>query len=173
MPKGIRTTQNVVRKAVFDILGQDMAGVSFLELFAGSGAMGLEAISRGAKQVVLVERDYQCYKVIEENWGLLGISKDSPGGFYYEVFKSDVFIAIKQLARFNRKFNIIFMDPPYGEELAKKALNLVSSYDIVHADSFLIIQHEKREILPETSGRFLLYKHNKYGSTCLAIYRRE
>lgn len=66
MPKGIRPTQGLVRKALFDILG-DITGLSFLELFAGSGAVGLEALSRGAKEVVLVEKDRQCIKVIEEN----------------------------------------------------------------------------------------------------------
>ena len=79
MPFGIRPTQSITRKALFDILGQDLEGVTMLDLFAGSGAVGLEAISRGAKKVILVEKDPKCADVINENIRILSIGGDGSG----------------------------------------------------------------------------------------------
>ena len=171
MPKGVRPTQDVVRKAICDFLGQDLTGITFLELFAGSGAMGLEAISRGAKEVIFVERERLCLKTIQENITLLNsrISKDL--SFTCDVLAEDALMAIKHLAYDKRKFDIIFVDPPYGLELAKKTLKTLEAYDIVHADSFVIIQHDKHETLPETQGRFLVIRQRNYGSTVVTVYK--
>ena len=73
MPEGIRPTQNLTRKALFDLLGQDLTGLTFLDLFAGSGAVGLEALSRGAQKVTFVEKDERSGEVIRENLDLLGV----------------------------------------------------------------------------------------------------
>ena len=169
MPFGIRPTQNIVRKALFDVLGQDLEGLAFLDLFAGSGAVGLEAISRGAKAISFVDHDPKCIKVIEDNIHLLKI--DSLMSISYEVIHNDALGTIKYLARKQRKFDIIFIDPPYGLELSKKALKLLMAYDILHPASFVVIQHEKRETLPESTGRFLVLREKQYGNSVLSIYK--
>jgi len=169
-PKGIRPTQNVTRKAVFDILGQDLEGLSFLELFAGSGSIGLEAVSRGVISSVFVEKDPKFAGVIEENISLLNININSKEAPICEVIKGDAFAAIKAFCRKKATFDIIFIDPPYGRGLAKKALKTISAYDIVNANCTVIIEHEKSEILPEHIGRFLLFRQRKYGTTILSIY---
>ncbi len=169
MPAGIRPTQGIARKALFDILGQDMQGVMFLDLFAGSGAVGLEAISRGANKATMVENDPKCAAVISENISFL--LKGAKAGLYnYEVIQSDAFATIKTFARQGRKFDIIFIDPPYGRELAKKALKTLGGYDILQPNCTVVIQHEKREILPQNEGRFLLYRQTIYGTTYLSFY---
>ena len=117
MPKGIRPTQNKVRKAVFDILG-DVSGLSFLELFAGSGAVGLEAASRGAAEVELVELDRAAQKAIEENIRVMKLencclkAQDSAG-------------AVRDFFSRGKKFDLIFLDPPYYRELSKKTLQIL------------------------------------------------
>ncbi len=116
MPKGIRPTSNKVRKALFDILG-DIKGLSFLELFAGSGAVGIEALSQGAKEAVFVEKNKICLNRIKENLSVMGLR---PG----RVMGLDVFKAIKQLHQEGKKFDIIFLDPPYFRGLAKKNLEI-------------------------------------------------
>ena len=206
MPQGIRPTQGILRKAIFDILGQDMRGVIFLDLFAGSGAVGLEAFSRGATAVTFVEKDPRVAEILEENYRILSLSevarqahhtsnhteqslsvKGSPERHQEAMFLSrakgqlsegvgeiipvDAFAAIKLLARKGKKFHIIFIDPPYGRGLAKKALKTLGGYDILQPNCMVAIEHEPREILPEKSGRFLLFRHKKYGSTCLSIYQ--
>jgi 16S rRNA (guanine(966)-N(2))-methyltransferase RsmD len=169
MPVGIRPTQNIVRKSLFDLLGQDMTGIAFLDLFAGSGAVGLEALSRGAARVTMVEHEPKCAAVISENISLL-LRGAKAGVYHYEVVQSDAFATVKMFARQGRKFDIIFVDPPYGRDLAKKTLKTLGGYDILQPNSTVIIQHEKREILPREEGRFLLYRQKNYGTTYFSLY---
>ncbi len=118
MLKGIRPTQDKVRKALFDILG-DIQGLLFLELFAGSGAVGLEALSQGASRVVFVENDSRCIKIIKKNLGML----DRKQGFRIQdqvaILQVDVPLAVKQLAGTER-FDIVFLDPPYYKEVVPR-----------------------------------------------------
>src|SRR3989338_9425504 len=101
MPKGIRPTQNKVRKAIFDILG-DIAGLSFLELFAGSGAVGFEAASRGAAEITLVEDNRNALKAIKDNIGSFDIT-------YCNLYSFDVKRAIQFFYKEKRRLDIIFM----------------------------------------------------------------
>ena len=133
MPAGIRPTQNVLRAAIFDLLGHDLSGLSFLELFAGSGAVSLEAISRGAEEVVMVEHNDLNAKTIRENCELLGI--DLGGNF--SLVHADAFTTVKRLSEEHKPFDIVFFDPPYAQKLAKKTLKLLTSRDILHPQSLV------------------------------------
>ncbi len=169
MPAGIRPTQDKVRKALFDIL-QDTSGLSFLELFAGSGAVGIEALSQGAQEVLFVEQDSRRAEKIKHNLSVLGLSA-------YRVLGMDVLRAIKQLKQENKKFDIIFLDPPYykgpnslAESLTKKTLQTLSDYDILSADGFVITQHFKKDNLPDALGVLTLFRQSRYGDTLLSFY---
>lgn len=171
MPAGIRPTQEKVRKAVFDILG-DIEGLSFLELFAGSGAVGLEAISRGAQEVALVEHDRDCLAAIGKN-----VDSLRPGACsIYPKMAED---AVKIFSKEGRKFDIIFLDPPYykgsGElSLTKKTLQTLSSCDILAPCGFIICQHFKKDDLPDQLGVLALLKRKVYGDTVVSFYvKRE
>ena len=167
MPAGIRPTKNVVRAAIFDLLGHDLSGLSFLELFAGSGAVGLEAISRGADTVVMVEHNDLNARTIRENGELLGI--DFGGNF--SLIRADAFSSIKRLSEEHRRFDIVFLDPPYSRKLAKKTLNLLDRSDILHPQSLVLIQVESsKEIeIPET---LTLITQRRYGSSYLTLLQR-
>ena len=169
----IRPTQHIIRKALFDMLGQDMERIHFLELFSGSGAVGFEAFSRGAENVVIVEKNLKCMEVIEENMDILKIPSNREEESFIEAIHGDALAFIKILARQKRTFDIIFADPPYGRGLAKKTLKTLGAYDIVSPNCTIVIQHEKKEILPEIQGRFLLFRQKKYGSSLLSFYREE
>ena len=170
MPGDIRPTQNIVRKAVFDILGQDMSGIKFLELFAGSGSVGLEALSRGAAEVVFVESNSKCVEVLEKNLSLLGLSPEirEEGT---EVMEADAIPMIKTLSQEGKKFDIVFLDPPFGLDLAKKALNQLSAYDILHANCIVVVQTQKKEDLPPELGRLRQFKERIYGLSLLRFYQ--
>ncbi len=170
-PFDIRPTQNMTRKAIFDILGPDIVGETVLDLFSGSGAIGLEALSRGAKRVCFVEKDPKCVKVIYENLKLLDICSYGDEAQFYEVFSKDAFACIKQLAAEKRTFDTIILDPPYDRDLAKKALKLLDRYDILQPNSLLVIEHQRREILPESVGRIFGFKQRKYGNTILSLFK--
>ncbi|MEW6100675.1 MAG: RsmD family RNA methyltransferase [Candidatus Omnitrophota bacterium] len=190
MPRGIRPTQDKVRKALFDILA-DIEDVSFLELFAGSGAVGLEALSFGAKSVVFVENNPACLKILESN--LNGLSSAA-----YDLLPMDALSAIKKLAQGKANFDIIFLDPPYFKEAtpvamrpglsdsqasrllrdvppsaAKKTLQMLGVYDILAPNGFIIVQHFKKDNLPERAGDLMLFKQSRYGDSVLSFYRKH
>lgn len=165
MPRGIRPTQDKVRKALFDILG-DIKGLSFLELFAGSGAVGIEALSRGVREAVFVEDDRGCIEKIEDNLSLLS-------SLSFRVIELDVLKATIRLAKEARQFDIIFLDPPYYKDIAKKNLQILEAYDILAPNGFAIVQHFKKEQLPKESGNLVLIKESRYGDTVLSFYRKR
>lgn len=196
MPRGIRPTQDKVRKAVFDILG-DLEGWSFLELFSGSGAVGLEACSRGAKEVAMVEANRDCLQAINRNIAAL-----KARGCQLYALEADK--AVKWLFKQGKKFDIIFLDPPYYKGLAtpranrncagvlpsactprakwncagvlpsaaKKTLQTLGGYDILTPRGFIIAQHFKRDNLPETEGKLFIFKQAAYGDTLLSFYQK-
>ena len=167
MPAGIRPTQGVVRAAIFDLLGQDVEGLTFLELFAGSGAVGLEAISRGAREVTMVERDPKNAETIRENCRLLGIDLGSE----HRLLQADVFAAIKEMASQKRQFDIVFFDPPFGQKLGKKTLKCLGGNDILHAHSFLVAQVDLTEKL-DLPVNMALVSERRYGSSYLYIFQK-
>ena len=162
MPRGIRPTQNKVRKAIFDILG-DLEGMSFLELFAGSGAVGFEALSKGAGDLVLVEYNHDCQLAIEKNIESLKVR--SCVLYPYQIDK-----ALDILNKKGRKFDIIFLDPPYSLGITKKTLIKISDYDILNPSGFIMVQHAIKDMLPDTLGVFSLVKRWFYGDTILSLY---
>ncbi|HOU37026.1 MAG TPA: 16S rRNA (guanine(966)-N(2))-methyltransferase RsmD [Candidatus Omnitrophota bacterium] len=167
-PAGIRPTEDRVRKALFDILG-DMTGCSFLELFAGSGAVGLEALSLGAQGVVLVEKDRTGLHAIRGN--ISGL-KPQPSGTAIEVYQDDAMEAVSRLSGQGRRFDVIFADPPYYKGLSEKILQSIEEYDILNDISgFLIIQHFKKDPLPSKQGNLVLFKQSRYGDTVLSFYQ--
>jgi 16S rRNA (guanine966-N2)-methyltransferase len=163
-PGRIRPTQDKVRKAIFDILG-DIKGLSFLELFAGSGAVGFEALSREAGSLTLVENCRECVLAIEKNREMLGLEDCS-------VLSLDWEKAIKLLRDNKKKFDIIFLDPPYYEGAAKKTLQTLGGCDILAPDGLIVVQHFKKDNLPETAGDLALFKQSHYGDTLLSFYRK-
>jgi len=174
MPKGIRPTQNRVRKAIFDILG-DVRGLSFLELFAGSGAVGFEALSRGASGVAFVEENRHAQLAINSNIRALKLENCL-------LMSRRVEETIPFLHKSGKKFDLIFMDAPYSkveasskdadESLTKKTLQILGSYDILAPNGFLIVQHFKSDKLDKESAGMHLVKESKYGDTLLSFYRR-
>ncbi len=166
MPKGIRPTQDKTRKALFDILG-NIEGLFFLELFAGSGAVGFEALSRGAKALVLVEQNPECASAIKKNIELLKVFESCV------LYPIDSQRAIKNLQQSGKSFDIIFLDPPYHQDLVKKTLQTLEAYDILAPNGLIVVQHFKKENLPDEPGVLSLFKQYKYGSTLLSLFQKE
>ncbi len=182
MPKGIRPTQDKVRKALFDILG-DIEGLSFLELFAGSGAVGFEAISRGAAELALVENNRDCLSVIKQNIEALKIENCN-------LYPQEAAKSIQNFHRNSKIFDIIFLDPPYckknvlrlrsglatdsfNDSLAKKTLQMFGAYDILAPYGLVIAQHFKKDKLPDQSEKLKLIKEAAYGDTVLSFYKKH
>ena len=165
-PENIRPTQQKVRKSIFDCLRNCIRGSIFLELFAGSGAVGLEAFSYGAAEVTFVDNDINCLRIIEAN--LKSLRQEA-----YRIYKKDSFLAVEELSEKFVKFDVIFLDPPYGRELAKNSLLKIALCDILTASGILVLEHNKKEELPDRCGSLILFKQKSYGDTVLSFYRKK
>jgi 16S rRNA (guanine(966)-N(2))-methyltransferase RsmD len=165
MPKGIRPTQDRVRKAIFDILG-DIEGLSFLELFSGSGAVGFEALSRGVADLTLVEYNRDCQLAIKKNIAALKLKSCN-------LYPKEAGQAIKIFHQEEKRFDIVFLDPPYYKDLSKKTLQTLALYDILAPTGLIVVQHFKKDILPEVAGELTLFKQRTYGDTILSFYKKR
>ncbi|MDP3791285.1 MAG: 16S rRNA (guanine(966)-N(2))-methyltransferase RsmD [Candidatus Omnitrophota bacterium] len=168
MPKGveIRPTQDKVREAIFNILG-DINGKNVLELFAGSGAFGIEAISRGAGSVTFVDNNFRCAQTIGANLESLGVDHCR-----YDIMKANALSVLPRLARGEDRFDIIFLDPPYHKGMAKNCLINIDSYDILSPVGLVIIEHFKKDALDVKLERLLFLDERRYGDTVVTILRK-
>lgn len=177
LPKGteIRPTAQKVKEALFNILGGAIEGGSFLELFAGSGAVGIEALSRGAGAVVFAEKDRDCLKAIDKNLRQLGVP------FNYGLGKEHLPVlilpfeaerAVELLHREKARFDLVFLDPPYYQDELKNCLLKICRYDILKPSALVIAEHRKTEILPEQFPLLTLMVAKRYGDTVLSFYKK-
>jgi len=167
MPKGakIRPSSQKVKEALFNILGQEISGASFLELFAGSGNIGIEGLSRGAACVTFVENNRLCIRAIKDNLKRLGVSA--------EVLSLDAERAIELLGQKGERFDFVFLDPPYYQDKLKNCLIKLNSYDILGPHSYVIAEHNKREALPQQLPKLRLMFTKSYGDAVLSFYQRK
>ena len=159
---GTRPTLDNVKEALFNILGEFIQGKTLLDLYAGSGSLGIEALSRGAKSITLVDSNPKCIFVIRDNLKNLGFSKKAL------VLNLKAGQAIELFSRTKKRFDLVILDPPYG--MAKKSLNMLAKSDILKSHSFIVVEHFKKEILPEKDHDLTHKRTTRYGDTCLSFY---
>ncbi len=135
-----------------------------LDVFAGTGSMGIEALSRGASFAVFIDKSYECCKIIKEN--LLHTKLRDRA----EVYATDYIAGIKKLAQRGEKFDIIILDPPYEKNFIQEALKMLANNDIMGNKSMVIAEHSIKDNLPETVGSLKMSKTRKYGDTAVSIY---
>lgn len=163
----IRPTSDRVKESLFNIFGVKTFDCSFLDLFAGTGAIGIEAYSRGAAKVVFIDTDAKSIQVLKENLQKLNILDK------VEVYNTDYINAINKLSADGRSFDIIFMDPPYMKGYEKIALNEVSDKNILSSDGIIVVEHDLGDEMPERAGKLTIYRQKKYGNTMLTFYSIE
>lgn len=147
------------KETIFNILGEQVANTKVLDLYAGSGSLGLEALSREASYVCFVDHAPICTKCIHENLKSLGISSQA------NVLQIDVLIAIKRFHSSNEKFDLIFLDPPHNKGLIKKALNLIDAFDILTPSGMIVVGHSNKENLPDDLQNLAILRSVKIGQT--------
>ena len=168
-PKGreTRPTLDRVREAMFGMIQFDIEDSFVLDLFAGSGALGLEAISRGAKQAVFCDSDRSACAVVERNINSLGFKQSA------EVHCSDCFLLIDRLSALGKRFSIVLIDPPYMAGLYERVLNALASSGIMDDGCILLIEHPRRMVLDLDDERFKIGKPHSYGDVAVTklVYR--
>ncbi|MFZ5352616.1 MAG: 16S rRNA (guanine(966)-N(2))-methyltransferase RsmD [Bacillota bacterium] len=160
----IRPTSDRVKESLFNIIGNKVVGSCFLDLFGGTGSVGIEAYSRGAEKVVFVDSSIKSIKLLKTNLQHLKIIDE------VEIYNTDYNTAVKKLGDNGRSFDIIFVDPPYNKGIAQNSLHLIDAADILHKDGIIVVEHEANEVMPEATGRIVKVKEKKYGSTKLSVY---
>lgn len=165
VPKGrIRPTSDMLKEALFNML-PPMEGKLFLDLFAGTGSIGLEALSRGAAKTVFIEIGFFFIEAIKRNLGICGFDSN------YEIIAAPVEKGLKLLSKRNDQFNIIFADPPYEKNLIKKTLYLLGEGYLISEDGIIIMQHSFREKLEMNADNYILTDQRRYGDTVISFLK--
>lgn len=156
----VRPTSDRIKETIFNILNNKLEfdGISVLDLFAGSGALGIEAISRGAKQCIFIDKDSLSVKLIHENLGV--IKSDA------KVFNTDYKVAIKKLE--NTQFDLIIIDPPYALKEENSILELILKYNILKPSGIVYIEHSRENSLINIPECFII-DTRVCGNTCISF----
>jgi 16S rRNA (guanine(966)-N(2))-methyltransferase RsmD len=166
----VRYTSDRVRESLFAIVRNLVPGSSFLDLFAGVGSVGIEAISRGADFVLFVEKNPRCVRTICENLSSCGVD---PRGDSVQILQKDALRALRVIEEMGLKFDLIFLDPPYGSPVLEKALRKLAGVEILRDDGMVIAEHPFKSSLPQQIGEFVRVREEKYGDTVLTFYKRR
>lgn len=166
-PKGssIRPTSDRVKETIFNILGKEIEGKVVLDLFAGTGNLGIEALSRGALKTTFVEKAKEALRIIQKNLLQCGFTVRS------EIIPKDVNRTITLLANRGESFDFIFMDPPYEKGWVEKIINKLRDYPIYHRDTILVIEHSRREPLPKDLSGWKIIRQRMIGDTVLSFLK--
>ncbi len=163
--KETRPTTDKVREALFQRIGPFFNGGLCLDLFAGSGALGFEALSRGVDKVIFVDAAPKAISTVYANIELLRVQEQT------EVFRTDALRAIKAASKREFKFNYIFLDPPYHKISYEKLLTHIEKYQLLEEDGMIVCEHDAKKNLDNTYGDFIKLKTDTYGnSISVSIY---
>lgn len=163
----VRPTSDRMRETLFNILAPRIEGARFLDLCAGSGAIGIEALSRGAGQVTFVESSRKSSTVISENLRHCEIRKG------YTFIARDALMALKYLAQEKQQFDLIYFDPPYDSELYSPVLWQIARGNLLTEDGILIVEHRRQLVLAPNYDDLRPYRELPQGDSCLTFYRLE
>lgn len=163
-PEGLltRPTADRVKEALFSILQFELPGMAVLDLFGGTGQLGIEALSRGAKSAVFVDHQENACRLIRENLKRTGLTG--------EVVRSDYMTYLRQCGR---KFDLILLDPPYAEVFLENAINCITEIDILQSGGIIATERPLGKELPLQYEGFLRSRDYKYGKTLLTFYRKS
>ncbi len=168
-PEGLTTRPitDKIKGALFSSWQMKLNGCHFLDLFSGSGSMGIEAISRGAEKTVFVDLGQEQINIIKKNLNACHF-KDG-----YVIYKDDVFHRIEVLKQQNETFDIIYLDPPFTvEEIFLPVMEALSDAKLLAEDGIIVIRSLKQKELPEQIGQLEKYKYKTYGISAVHYYRR-
>ena len=163
-----RPTGGRVRQTLFDILAPEVPGCRFLDAFAGNGGVGLEALSRGASRVVLVDKSGPAVAAIRENARAL-----ADGGGEVDVFQQDARTALAALSDRGRQFDIVYLDPPYASDLYEPLLSGLGDGALLADGGLVVAEHFHKRALPETIGHLERTRTVRVGDHRLSFYRRR
>lgn len=162
--KHVRPTADRVKESLFQVIGPFFDGGMALDLFSGTGALGLEALSRGLEKAIFIDSSKASCDVIKVNAQASRLS-DS-----VEIYRRDVSRALPQLKKRQLQFDYIFLDPPYMKNLLVPIMEKLSVYKLLNEDGLIIAEHESESMPPEKIGDFRRYRLLNYRDTAISLY---
>jgi 16S rRNA (guanine966-N2)-methyltransferase len=161
-----RPTTDKVKEALFNMIGPYFDGGIGLDLFAGSGGLGLEALSRGLERVIFIDRESKAIQVINENIRACKFEEQT------EVYRNDAERALKALIKREITFDYIFLDPPYKKQQLVSLMEKMDQQNVVKTNGIIVCEHSFDVELPQLVGQLTQIKHEKYGMIAVTIYSR-
>lgn len=160
----VRPTSDRLRETLFNILSPRITNSRFLDICAGSGAVGVEAISRGARDSTFIDNSRRACSIIKANLHTLGIESEAT------VINRDAGAALKQLAKGGRQFDIVFLDPPYASDLYGQVMRLLDEQPLLSGDGIVIAEHRAKTPPRDLYGGLRMYREVRQGESALAFY---
>ncbi len=163
----VRPTGDRLKETLFDIIGDRVAGAVLLDAFGGTGAIGIEGLSRGAREVVFIENTLAACRLIKHNLDLCSVKSG------YRLLQQDVFTALRSLAREGFRADIIFFDPPYDWKPYRDLIEIVFKKNLLSCPTrcYVVIEHHRKAVLPESGTGYYRSRLVRQGDHCLSFYR--
>ncbi|SFC04805.1 16S rRNA (guanine(966)-N(2))-methyltransferase RsmD [Bacillus sp. OV322] len=164
---GTRPTTDKVKESIFNMIGPYFDGGLSLDLFAGSGGLGIESLSRGIDKTIFIDREYKALQTVKANLQACSFTEKA------EVYKNDAERAIKALMKRELSFKLILLDPPYKKQKLVDLLESIYTGKLLSNDGFIVCEHGSDVVLPEKVSGFIKWKKEIYGMIAVSIYRFE
>ncbi len=160
----VRPTTDRVKESLFNMINPYIMDSNILDLFAGTGSLGIECLSRGASKCVFVDKSKESIDIVKSNIKKARVESESI--IINSDFKEAIRVKIK-----NEKFDVVFMDPPYYKNLFIECLETIEESNILSEDGIIVVEHDTKEILPDEVKNLEKYRTKKYGNTTITFYR--
>ena len=168
----VRPTADRVKESLFRIFGEQVVDADFLDLCAGTGNIGLEALSQGAKSTTFIDSNYHCIRIIESNLEMCGFDRKHP---HVRLIHLDAQKALARLGKRKAKFDLIYFDPPYASKIHESCVRQIAEADLLSLEGLLVVEHRKVQEADWTESltldELVLSRQERYGDTMLSFYR--
>jgi len=165
--KGTRPTTDKVKESIFNMIGPYFEGGTALDLYAGTGGLGIEALSRGVERAVFVEWDARAFAVVKQNIAACRLEDRT------ELYRIDAARALKALAKRGASFDLVFLDPPYAQQRIADEVAEMQEMGLLAPDAWIVAEHGADVMLPETIGDCVVDRVATYGETSITLYLHQ
>lgn len=164
---GTRPTTDKVKEAIFSMIGPYFDGGAVLDLFAGTGGLGIEALSRGMEQAIFVDMDNKSIETVRHNLKATKFEEQA------EVYRNEAIRALKALEKRGVAFDLVFLDPPYRMKNGDEIMQLIADRQLMRSGGTVVLEHDSKHKYPDTVGHYNCLRRSEYGEAAVTIYRYE
>ncbi|MGO4887897.1 16S rRNA (guanine(966)-N(2))-methyltransferase RsmD [Anaerobacillus sp. MEB173] len=162
-----RPTTDKVKESIFNIIGPYFQGGLGLDLYGGSGGLGIEGLSRGLEKVIFVDNNRKAIETIKENVKQCDFMDQA------EIYRNEAGRALKALLKRELTFSVVFLDPPYAKQNIESEMAIISDFQLLDSVGFIVCEHDVNVTLRQTIGDLNRWRYEQYGDTAISIYRFE